>query len=95
MSLRERVQPTITHLMEAIDYYSEQHMRGKSGAEEYYVKLIKIVEDLKLFIIEEERKDREELRLLSGSDGGLYEGTYDWVEELHTEDARRHGYHGA
>ena len=95
MSLRERVQPTITHLMEAIDYYSEQHMQGAEGAKEYYIKLVKIVEDLKLFIIEEERKDREELRLLSGSDGGLYEGTYDWVEELRSEDAREHGYHGA
>lgn len=81
--------------MEAIDYYSEQHIRGVEGAKEYYIKLVKIVEDLKLYIIEEERKAREELCVSSRSDGGLYEGTYDWVEELHSEDARKHGYHGA
>ena len=88
MSLRERLQPTIIHLTEAIDYYSEQHIRGNPNAKEYYVKLVKLVEEVKLFILENERKEDEEVCLSSRSDGGLYEGTYDWVEELHREQAK-------
>jgi hypothetical protein len=94
MSLRERLQPTIIHLTEAIDYYSEQNMRGKSGIE-HYIRLVKIVEDIKLYIVEQERKDNEKLCVPSGSNGGLRDGTYDWVEELRSEDAREYGYHGA
>ena len=88
MSLRERLQPTIIHLTEAIDYYSEEHIRGNPNAKEYYVRLVKLVEDVKLFILENERKENEEVCLSSRSDGRLHEGTYDWVEELHREQAK-------
>ena len=94
MSLRTRLQPTITALTEAIDYYSETNvMVGKGG--EHYTKLIKVMEDLKLYILENERTSDEELRVSGRSNGRLRDGTYDWVEELHSEDAREHGYHGA
>jgi len=88
------LQPTIIALTEAIDYYSEQNIRvGKGG--KHYTKLVKVMEDIKLYILENERTSDEELRVSSRSNGRLHEGTYDWVEELHTEDARNHGYHGA
>jgi hypothetical protein len=69
-------------------------MRGKSGIE-HYIRLVKIVEDIKLYIVEQERKDNEKLCVPSGSNGRLRDGTYDWVEELRSEDAREYGYHGA
>jgi len=94
MSLRTSLQPTITALTEAIDYYSEKNVIVGEGGE-HYTKLVKIMEDIKLYILENERTSDEELRVSSRSDGGLREGTYDWVEELYSEDAREHGYHGA
>ena len=87
-SLRTILQPTITKLTEAIDYYSEQNVRvGKGG--QHYTKLVKVVEDIKLYILENERTSDEELRVSSRSNGRLHEGTYDWVEELHAEQAKQ------
>ena len=94
MTLRERLQPTITHLTEAIDYYSETNVKlGKGG--QHYTKLVKVMEDIKLYILENERTSDEELRIPSRTNGRLRDGTYDWVEELRSEDAREYGYHGA
>jgi len=77
-----------------IDYYSETNVKlGKGG--EHYTKLVKVMEDIKLYILENERTSDEELRVSSRPDGRLRDGTYDWVEELYSEDAREHGYHGA
>ena len=90
MTLRESLSQTITQLTKAADYWSEQTVRGKAGGH-HYIKIVKTIEDLKTYITESERNDREELRLSSGSDGGLYEGTYDWVEELHREKAESDG----
>jgi len=84
MTLRESLAQTIINLTKAIDYWSEQTVRGKEGSD-HYVRLVKIMEDLKSYIIEEERKSREELRLSSRSNGGLHETVYDWVEELQRE----------
>lgn len=93
MILREKLQPTITHLTEVIDYYSEQSIvSGKGG--KHYTKLVKVMEDIKLYILENERTSDEELRVSSRPNGRLRDGTYDWVEELHSESAREHGYYG-
>ena len=57
-TLRESLQPTITQLTKAIDYWSEQAIRKESLLPQdhvYYHKLVKVMEDLKLFIIEQER----------------------------------------
>lgn len=57
-TLRETLQPTITQLTEAIDYWSEYAVRQESMLPQhhvYYHKLVKTMEDLKLFIIEQER----------------------------------------
>jgi hypothetical protein len=45
--------------------------RGKSG-HEHYIKAVKLIEDIKMYIVDNERKEHEELRLSSGSDGGLH-----------------------
>lgn len=58
MTLRETLQPTITQLTEAIDYWSERAITEESmlpNDHVYYHKLVKVMEDLKLFIIEQER----------------------------------------
>ena len=86
MSLREKLQPTITELTKLADYYSEQHIRGKCDYATYF-EITLIISDIKDFIVANERKYNEELRLSGRTDGGLHEGTYDWVEELHREQA--------
>ena len=86
MTLRESLSQTIIQLTKAADYWSEQTARGKTGGH-HYIKIVKTIEDLKTYITESERNDREELRLSSRSDGGLYEETYDWVEALHRDQA--------
>jgi len=71
-----------------IDYYSETNVKlGKGG--EHYTKLVKVMEGIKLYILENERTSDEELRVSSRSNGRLHEGTYDWVEELHAEQAEQ------
>jgi len=72
-------------LTEAIDYYSEEHIRGNPNAKEYYVKLVKLVEEVKLFILENERKKDEEVCLSSRSDGGLHRRMDDRVEDSGVE----------
>lgn len=70
-TLRESLQPSISSLQDAADYWSEMHVRGKSG-HEHYIKSVKLIEEVKLYITEHEREERnEELRLPSRSDGGL------------------------
>lgn len=69
--LRESLQPSISALTSAADYWSEMNMRGKSG-NEHYIKAVKLVEEIKLYIVEHERKEHEELRLPSRTDGGLH-----------------------
>ena len=86
MSLREKLQPTITELTKLADYYSEQHIRGKCDYATYF-EITLIISDIKDFIVNNERKYNEELRLSGRTDGRLHEGTYDWVEELHREQA--------
>ena len=76
MTLRESLQPTISQLTKAIDYWSEQTVKGKSGGH-HYIRLVRTMEELKLYIIESERNDREELRLSSRSDGGLFKEAHD------------------
>jgi len=91
ITLRQSLQPTITELIKAIDYWSAQTVVHQRGSE-HYVKLVKTCENIKHYILEDERKDNvEKLRVSSGSDGGLHEGTYDWVEELHREGAISEG----
>jgi len=91
MTLRQKLQPTITHLTEAIDYYSEEHIKGNASAREYYVRLVKLVEDLKLFILENERKDNEEVCLSSRSNGRLFTKTYDQLEDALRDQAESDG----
>ena len=58
MNLRESLQPTITQLTKAIDYWSEHAIVQDSMSPNdhvYYHKLVKTMEDLKLFITEQER----------------------------------------
>ena len=62
------------------------------------VRFSRWIEDVKseeIYREQQERKDNEKLCVPSGSNGGLRDGTYDWVEELRSEDAREYGYHGA
>ena len=70
-TLRESLQPVISDLQDAADYWSEMTMRGKSG-NEHYIKVVKLIEEVKMYVIEHERKEHEELRIPSGSDGGLH-----------------------
>jgi len=78
-------------LTEAIDYYSEEHIKGNPNAREYYVRLVKLVEDVKLFILENERKENEELCVSSGSNGGLFTETYDQLEDALRDQAESDG----
>jgi hypothetical protein len=90
MTLRESLNQSIIQLTNAADYWSEQTLRGKAGGH-HYIKIVKTIEELKTYIIESERNDREELRLSSRSDGGLYTETYDWVENALREQAESDG----
>jgi len=90
MTLRESLSQTIIQLTNAADYWSEQTLRGRTGGH-HYIKIVKTIEELKTYIIESERNDREELRLSSRSDGGLYTETHDWVEDALREQAESDG----
>lgn len=79
-TLRESLQPTITALNECADYWSEMHMRGKIG-HQHYVACVKQIEQLKLYVIEHERKEHEELRLPSRSNGRLHRRMDDGMED--------------
>jgi len=83
-TLRESFQPSISELQDIADYWSEIHVRGKSG-HEHYIKAIKLIEDIKLYIVDHERKQDEELRLSSRSDGGLHRRMDDRVEDSGVE----------
>lgn len=84
-TLRESLQPTITTLTECADYWSEMHMRGKIG-QAHYFKCVKYIEELKLYVLEEERKQRdEELRVPSRANGGLHKETHDNMEDSGVE----------
>ena len=83
-TLRESLQPTITTLSECADYWSEMNMRGKSG-HNHYVKVVKLIEEIKMYILENERKQDEELRLPSRSDGRLHRRMDDGVADSGVE----------
>jgi len=83
-TLRESLQPTITTLSDCADYWSEMNMRGKSG-HNHYVKVVKLIEEIKMYILENERKQDEELRLSSRSDGGLHRRMDDGMEDSGVE----------
>ena len=83
--LRKSLQPVISDLQDAIDYWSEATIRGVADHTNYLF-LIKQMEQIKLFIIEAERKERdEELRLPSRTDGGLHKETHDSMEDSGVE----------
>ena len=84
-TLRKSLQPTITALNECADYWSEMHIRGKTG-HEHYIKCVKTIEELKLYILENERKEDEALRLLSRSNGGLQQRPHDQLEDSGIEN---------
>ena len=71
-NLRTTLQPTITELTKAADYWSEQYVRGRASYQEYS-RITMILQDIKDFIVTNERNGDEELRLSSGSNGGLHE----------------------
>jgi len=82
--LRKSLQPSIDSLTDCADYWSEMTMRGKSG-NEHYIKCVKTIEQLKLYILENERKQDEELRLPSRTDGGLHRRMDDGMEDSGVE----------
>jgi len=93
MDLRQSLQPTITELTKATDYWSEQYVRGRASYQEY-TRIILIMQDLKNFILEHERNDDETIRVLSRSNGGLHTEADDSVETSSsgTADEERHQY---
>ena len=84
-TLRKSYQPAIDTLTEIADYWSEMHFRGKSG-HEHYIKAVKTIEDLKLYVLDHERKEHEELRLSSRADGGLQQRPHDKLEDSGIEN---------
>ena len=93
--LRLSLQPTITELQTAIDYWSVVAVRqdGISPDEHiHYTKLVGVMKDLKDYIIEQERYSDEELCISSGSNGGLHRKENDSVETLQREDAGSDGH---
>ena len=56
ISLRESLATTITELQAAIDYWSEQHIRGKSGYD-HYIFLVKELERIKQYVLEVEHTE--------------------------------------
>ena len=83
-TLRESLQPSINELQDAADYWSEMHVRGKSG-HEHYIKAVKLMEDIKMYIVDHERKKHEELRIPSRSNGGLHTTTHESMEDSGVE----------
>jgi len=79
-TLRQSLQPSIKALTEAADYWSEMTVRGKAGGH-HYIMLVRAIQDLKNYILEAERNDNEELRLSSGTDGGLLRRVDDTMED--------------
>jgi len=71
--------PLILAYTSAIDHYSKETIVDGTG-QEHYIALVKRLEDLKAYIIENERKNNEELRIPSRTNGGLHEKTNDFVE---------------
>ncbi len=94
MDLRQSLQPTITELTKATDYWSEQYVRGRASYQEY-TKIILIMQDLKNFILEHERNDDETIRVLSRSNGGLHTKANDSVETSSSGTADEKRYHFA
>lgn len=87
-TLRQSLNPVIKELTNSIDHWSEVAVRQDNVSPQehlYYHKLVKVMEDLKLFIIEQERYTNEELRLPSRSDGGLYRRVDDRMEDSGVE----------
>mgnify|MGYP001064244859 CR=1 FL=1 len=54
-TLRESLQPVIDELQAATDYWSEEYIKTNRGSE-HYTKCTKLIEDLKIYILEDERK---------------------------------------
>jgi len=73
-TLRQSLEETIKQLTKAIDYWSEMTTRGVPGGH-HYIRLVRVMEDLKTYIISSERYEDEKLRLSSRTDGGLHEGS--------------------
>jgi len=83
-TLRESLSPVIKELTNSIDHWSEVAVRQDSVLPQehlYYHKLVKVMEDLKLFIIEQERYTNEELRLPSRANGRLHRRMDDGMED--------------
>ena len=83
MNLRVSLQPTIQQLTKAIDYWSTQTVRGDN--EHHYIYLVKTLEDIKHYVLENERNTNEELRLPSRSNGRLHQGAHDQLEDSGVE----------
>jgi len=79
MTLRENLNPLILAYTSAIDQYSKETVVSGTG-QEHYIALVKRLEDLKTYIIENERKNNEELRIPSRSNGRLHQETNDSLE---------------
>ena len=95
--LRTSLQPTITELQTAIDYWSTVAVRQERMSPEehiYYNKLVAVMKDLKEFIIEQERYDDDEtIRILSRSNGGLHTETNDSMATASSGTADEERYH--
>ena len=84
-TLRESLQPSIDELIRATDYWSEMTMRGKEGGH-HYIMLVRVVQDLKNYILESERYERDEKLCVScGTDGGLQQEPNDSMEDSGVE----------
>jgi hypothetical protein len=93
--LRESLQPTISALQTAIDYWSVVAVRqdGITPSEHiHYTKLVGVMKELKEYIIEQERYSDEELCISSGSNGGLLTQEDDVMEALQRKDAGSDGH---
>ena len=93
--LRASLQPTISALQTAIEYWSVVAVRqdGISPSEHsHYTKLVGVIKELKEYIIEQERYSDEELCISSGSNGGLHSEENDSVEALQRKDAGSDGH---
>ena len=93
--LRLSLQPTITELQTAIDYWSVVAVRqdGISPDEHiHYTKLVGVMKDLKDYIIEQERYSDEELCISSGSNGGLHGTENDSMETSSSGEAEEERY---
>ena len=94
--LRESLQPTISALQTAIDYWSVVAVRqdGIPPSEHiHYTKLVGVMKELKEYIIEQERYSDEELCISSRSNGGLHTKADDSVETTGSGIADEERYH--